>query len=84
MQPSNSISEIKAVPFFSQFTDAQIRAQVKKSLEGIQIMEGKAIATGKKVGGFTVSQLAENTGTLSKNFKFINNHAKIFYSIPSA
>lgn len=56
---AKSIQDIKNVPFFSQFTDEQIRAQVQKSLEGIEGMKARAIKTGKKVGGFTVAELDE-------------------------
>jgi DNA uptake protein ComE-like DNA-binding protein len=64
---AKSIADIKAVPFFSQFTDEQIIVQLKKNIETLEVMKAKADKTGKKVGGNTSEQLAE----LIQNYKNI-------------
>lgn len=51
--------EIRQVPFYSQFSDEQIKRQVKANAEGLRKMEARALQTGKKVGGFTADQLSE-------------------------
>lgn len=45
--------------FFSQFTEFQIKNQYKQNLIGLQKMLDKAKLTGKKVNGYTQSQLEE-------------------------
>lgn len=57
MTTATSIQDIRKVPFFSQFTEEQIRKQVKANAEGLRKMEAKAVKTGKKVGGYTADQL---------------------------
>jgi hypothetical protein len=59
MNQCKSIADIKAIPFWSQFSEEQIKASVKRSAEGIRTMQAKALSTGKKVGGFTSDQLEE-------------------------
>jgi hypothetical protein len=66
MKVAQSISDIKAVPFFSQFTEEQIKKQVKANAEGLRKMEARAIEKGKKVGGFTADQLAEMASRYEK------------------
>lgn len=57
MQVANSIADIRATPFFSKFTEDQIKAQIKVNAEGLRKMENRAKLTGKKVGGFTSEEL---------------------------
>ena len=63
---AKSIADIRAVPFFSQFTEEQIRAQVRRSLEGVEVMRARAIKTGK-YAGFTLAQILE----MIENYKKI-------------
>lgn len=57
MKPCNTISDIKSVHFFAQFSEEQIRRQMQSNAEGLREMHAKAMKNGKKVGGFTVAQL---------------------------
>lgn len=57
MNACTTIAEIKAIPFWSKFTEEQIRKSVKSSAEGLRKMEAIAIKKGKKVGGFTAEEL---------------------------
>lgn len=57
-KPCKTLAELKAVPFFSQFTEDQLLRQVRKSLEGIESMKARLLASGKnKINGFTQSDL---------------------------
>lgn len=69
MEVAKSIADIKAVPFFSQFTEAQIRKQVERSKEGIEFLLAKAISTGKKANGYTVEQLKESIANYDRILK---------------
>jgi hypothetical protein len=59
MKVSESIADIKSMPFFSQFTDEQLRTQISRNISGVEEMRNRAIKTGKNVGGFSVSHLTE-------------------------
>lgn len=65
MNTCKTIKDIKAVPFFAQFSEEQIRRQVTGNLKGIEEMKSRAIKTGKKVGGLTADQLM----AISDNYK---------------
>lgn len=59
MTAATSIAEIREYPFWAQFSEEQIRASIQRSKEGIEWMKAKALAIGKKQGGYTVAQLDE-------------------------
>ena len=44
---------------FQQATQDQLEAQYARNAQGLRAMESRAIATGRKVGGYTATQLAE-------------------------
>jgi hypothetical protein len=57
MNVAKSISEIRTIPFFAQFSEDQIRKQIEGNLKGVESMLEKAKRTGKKVNGFTAEQI---------------------------
>ena len=63
-------AEYAALPaFFRGASKATIEAQYARNAQGLRTMESKALRTGRKVGGFTASQLterAERFETLSR------------------
>lgn len=59
MTPAKTIAEIRAVRFFSNFTDEQIRNHVRDNAVALRGMEQRAKKTGKKVGGYTAATLNE-------------------------
>lgn len=57
MKTATSIADIKALPFFAQFTDEQVKRVLANNAKQIRGMHAKAVATGKKVSGYTAEEL---------------------------
>ena len=66
MNTCKTIKDIKAVPFFAQFSEEQIRRQVAGNLKGIEEMKSRAIKTGKKINGATAEELASAASCYEK------------------
>lgn len=52
--------------FFSQFTPDQLRTQYAKNAAGLRFMLARAERTGRKVNGFTASQLRDRVATFER------------------
>lgn len=59
MRKPQTIEELKSIPFYSQFTEQQLKAQCLRCAEGMEVLERQARRTGKKAGGFTLAEILE-------------------------
>lgn len=66
MDSINSLSDLKAIPFYSQFTTEQLTAQLKANALQLRQTSAKAKRTGKKIGGYTWEQWLERAEHFEK------------------